>query len=105
MRVLLDERLPRGLASELIGHDVSTAQHEGWAGLTNGELLRRAEAHHFDAFLTAAQSLPLQQNLARAHIAIILLRAPSTKLEDLLPLVPRILSAIRRSRPRQLIRV
>ena len=42
MRVLLDEQLPRHLAQELRGHEVSTVQQKGWVGLKNGELLRRA---------------------------------------------------------------
>ena len=102
MRLLLDEQLPRGLARELIGHDVSTVQGEGWAGVSNGELLRRAEVRGFDALITADQSLPFQQNLALTRLAVIVLMAPTTKLEDLLPLVPRILSALRRSRRGQL---
>jgi len=102
VRVLLDEQLPRDLARELVGHDVSTVQAEGWAGVNNGELLRRAEAYGFDVLLTADQSLPFQQNLARARLAVIILRAPTTKLEDLLPLAPRILSALRGIRPGQL---
>ena len=36
---------------------------------------------------------------------MIVLTAPSTKLEDLLPLVPQILSALRRGRLGQLLRV
>jgi hypothetical protein len=36
MRVLLDEQLPRHLAREIGGHDVSTVQQRGWAGLKNG---------------------------------------------------------------------
>ena len=40
--MLLDEQLPRQLARELAGHEVRTVQREGWAGLKNGELLRRA---------------------------------------------------------------
>jgi hypothetical protein len=39
MRVLLDEQLPRRLARELVGHDVSTAQQQGWISVKNGELL------------------------------------------------------------------
>ena len=71
-------------------------------GLTNGELLGRAGQRGFDTFLTADRSLPFQQNLARVQLAVIILMAPTTKLEDLLPLVPRILSAIQRSRRGQL---
>jgi hypothetical protein len=42
VRVLLDEQLPRRLARYFAGHDVSTVQRQGWAGLKNGDLLRRA---------------------------------------------------------------
>ena len=38
VRVLLDERAPRKLRQELPGHDVSTLQEMGWAGLKNGPL-------------------------------------------------------------------
>ena len=37
MLVLLDEQLPRHLAREIGGHNVSTVQQRGWAGLKNGE--------------------------------------------------------------------
>ena len=64
MRVLLDEQLPRQLARHLIGHDVGTVQQQGWAGLTNGELLRRAADNAWEVFLTADQNIEFQQNLA-----------------------------------------
>lgn len=57
MRVLLDEQLPRQLARALTGHDGATVQQQGWAGLTNGELLRRAESAGFEVFVTADASL------------------------------------------------
>ena len=41
MRVLLDEQLPVDLAAELSGHTVDTVAGRGWAGIKNGELLRR----------------------------------------------------------------
>ena len=53
MRVLLDEQLPRHLARELRGHDVTTVQQERWAGLKNGELLRRAADAGFEVLITA----------------------------------------------------
>lgn len=94
MRVLLDEQLPRQLAQELSGHDVRTVQQQGWAGLTNGELLQGAAAESFDVFLTADQNLEFQQNLVRSPLRVIVLVAPSNALEDLLPLVPNILRVI-----------
>ena len=94
MRVLLDEQLPRLLASHLVGHDVRTVQQQGWAGLKNCELLRRAAGAAIDAFLTADQSLEFQQNLARSALLIVVLVAPSNKIEDLLPTIPRVLEEI-----------
>jgi len=94
VRILLDEQLPRRLVHHLSGHDVRTVQQEGWAGLKNGDLLRRAVARGFDVFLTADQNLQFQQNLAGAGLAVIVLYARSNKLDDLLPLVPAVLSVI-----------
>jgi Domain of unknown function (DUF5615) len=75
VRVLLDEQLPRPLARELAGHDVRTVQQEGWAGLKNGELLRRAVADDFEVFVTSDQNLEFQQNLANVRIGVVVLIA------------------------------
>jgi predicted nuclease of predicted toxin-antitoxin system len=105
MRVLLDEQLPRHLSRELTGHDVRTVQQQGWAGLQNGELLRRATVEGFEVFLTADQNLEYQQNLARSPLGVVVLVAASNALEDLLPLIPQTLRAIARSRPGKVVRV
>lgn len=105
MRVLLDEQLPRQLAPYLTGHAVRTVQQERWAGLTNGALLRQAEAAGFDLFVTADQNLEFQQNLRTVRLRIVLLEAASNALEDLLPLVPSTLVAMATVQPGQMIRV
>ena len=99
MRVLLDEQLPRQLARQLRGHLVRSVQQQGWGGLGNGELLRRAAAGGFEIFLTADQNLQFQQNLAGSPIGAIVLIASSNKIEDLLPLVASALAAIRDIKP------
>jgi len=101
VRVLLDEQLPRRLARELRGHEVRTVQQQGWAGLKNGELLRRAADEGFEVFVTGDQNLEFQQNLSRARVGVLVLVAPSNALEDLLPLVPSLLAALPNSRPGQ----
>ena len=88
MLVLLDEQLPRHLAREIGGHNVSTVQQRGWAGLKNGELLRVAADAGFEVLVTADRNLQFQQNLSQSRLGIILLIAPSNALEDSLPLVP-----------------
>ena len=80
-------------------------QQEGWAGLKNGELLRRAAESAFEALVTADQNLQFQQNLSRSAIGVVVLVAPSNAIEDLRPLVPGILTALERIRPGELIRV
>jgi hypothetical protein len=69
VRVLLDEQRPRQLATELVGHEVRTGQRQGWAGLGNGELLRRAAEAGFQVFLTADRGFQFQQNLADSRLA------------------------------------
>ncbi|MGH8586204.1 MAG: DUF5615 family PIN-like protein [Gammaproteobacteria bacterium] len=63
MRVLLDENLPHDLIAPLSRHDVSTVQGMGWAGVENGELLRRASGNA-DAFITMDRKLGREQNVA-----------------------------------------
>jgi hypothetical protein len=94
VRVLVDEQLPRQLVAYLVGHDAVTVQQQGWAGLKNGELLRRAAEAGFEVFLTADQNLQYQQSLDRLSFFTIVLVARSNKLDDLLPLIPRVLKAI-----------
>ncbi|MEO7682557.1 MAG: DUF5615 family PIN-like protein [Gemmatimonadaceae bacterium] len=88
MRVLIDESLPRALASALKGHEVRTVQQEGWSSISNGELLRLAVQSGFEVFLTPDRNLQYQQNIPKAGIGIVVLRGASNRIEDLLPLVP-----------------
>ena len=93
MRLLLDESLPRGLKQHLLVHEVETVSEQGWTGKSNGELLRLA-ADDFDAFLTADQNLEYQQNLRAYKLAVVVLAARTTRLEDLQPLVPEVLRVL-----------
>jgi hypothetical protein len=70
----------------------------GWAGLQNGELLRNAEKD-FDVLLTVDRNLAFQQNLPEFGIAVLVLHGRSNRLQDLLPLVPRILEALNDLQP------
>ena len=94
MRVLLDESLPRDLAKAIPGHDVRTVPGQGWAGYKNGALLRTAREAGFAALVTADRQMEHQQEIGRAGLALIVLRARSTRLEDLLPLMPRLLELL-----------
>ena len=90
MRILLDECVPRPLRRELPDHEVHTVVEMGWAGKRNGELLRLLTAEHFAVFLTTDQNLQYQQNFRRLQVAVVVLVAPTNKLDDLVPLMPTV---------------
>ena len=54
----------------LAGFEIATVQELGWAGITNGELLRLAE-NQFDVFITSDKNIPYQQNLSGRRLAIV----------------------------------
>ena len=71
MRVLLDESVPIQVRGALYSHRVSSAVEMGWRGISNGELLDRAEAAGFDLVIVADKNLRHQQNLTKRRIAIL----------------------------------
>jgi Domain of unknown function (DUF5615) len=105
VRVLLDESLPRQLARELTEHDVRTVPEQGWAGLRNSELLRRAIEEGFEVFLTADQNLEYQQNLQSLGLAVVVVMSRTNRMVDLHPLIPGILRAIPETRRGEVVRV
>ncbi|MCL4368913.1 MAG: hypothetical protein M1337_07080, partial [Actinobacteria bacterium] len=93
------------LASDLIGHDVSTVQREGWAGLENGALLAAAADRGFHVFVTKDQNLEYQQNLVQLRVGVVVLDAVSHAIEVLRPLVPATLEAIASVAPGEILHV
>jgi hypothetical protein len=93
MKILLDECVDWRLARDLSGHEVNTAGQMGWAALKNGELLALA-GQYFDVFVTVDRNLPFQQNVPGLKIAVIVLQVQSSRLVDLRPLIPALLSAL-----------
>ena len=99
MRVLLDECLPRRLIRDLSGeHQVTTVPRQGWAGLSDSELLRRIPGE-FDVWVTMDANLPFQQTLADKPFAVMILRSSSNRYEALRELVPGMLAALTEMRP------
>ena len=101
MRVLLDECLPKRLARELPGQEACTVQQMGWSGISNGKLLSLMRGQ-FDAFITVDSNLAYQQNLSILPVAVVVLRAPSNKIEDLRPLLPGLLATLASLKPGEL---
>ena len=70
----------------------------GWAGISNGDLLGRAQ-DRFDVLITMDGSMPSEQNLAKFRIAVIALRALSNRLDDTSPLMPQVLDLLASVKP------
>lgn len=104
MRILLDENLDWRLERFLPGHEVKSVPRLGWAALKNGKLLTRAQ-ENFDVLITMDSSMVREQNLARIRIAIGTLRAPSNRLADTSPLMPKVLALLPTLKPGKVTRV
>ena len=74
-------------------------------GLKNGDLLTAAESAEFDAFLTLDQGIEYQQNLIDRKIAIIVFRARSSRLKDLIPPIPACLTTLESIQAGQLVEI
>jgi len=87
VKILLDECVDRRLASDFVGHEVSTVEQMGWKSKENGELLALA-AKRFDVFVTTDRNLSFQQNVGTLEIAVVVMmyqiqiKLPSTTNEE-----------------------
>lgn len=70
----------------------------GWTGIKNGELLRRM-GDHYDALVTMDRSIEFQQHTSTLPFGIVVVGAPSNRMQDLRPLVPSILAAVDAVKP------
>ena len=103
MKILLDECLPLDLRHHLPGHEVHTAQWAGFKSLKNGQLLFEAERAGYDLFLTVDQGIPDQQNLAGRKISVLIIRARTNQIEDLLPVSSAILTVLQKIQPGEIV--
>jgi len=103
MKLLLDECIPRKFKDCFAGQECSTVPEAGLAGKKNGVLLSLAEDQGFEVFLTLDKGIQYQQNLAERSIAIVIVRARSNRMIDLLPHADACLAEIRSIQPGQII--
>jgi predicted nuclease of predicted toxin-antitoxin system len=94
MRLLLDENLDWRLRRDLAAHHVDSVPLIGWAGIENGELLKKAVEGGFDVLITMDSNMVHEQNLAKYPIAVVALRAASNRLADTRPLMPALLALL-----------
>jgi hypothetical protein len=94
VRVLLDENIPHDLIPQFAGHDVSTVQGLGWAGIKNGDLLQRAR-YTIDVFVTMNRKLETQHDLSAFPFGVLVIVARSNRMPDVLPLAEALQKPLR----------
>src|SRR5271165_6511688 len=89
MRILIDECLPAAMKETLtaLGHECETVRRAGYGSKKNGELLSLAEGR-WDVLLTSDRNIKYQQNMTGRKVSILILRAKSNRMRDVLPLIP-----------------
>ena len=94
-RALFDECVPRRLLRQhLLDLDASHVIDEGWAGRKNGLLLRSMLDAGFTTLVTVDRNLVYQQNVANVGVAVIVLHAQGNRVQDLLPLLQALRTAL-----------
>ena len=66
----------------------------GWAGKSNGALLRLAQANGFEAFVTADRGVEYQQNPDCLTLPVIILIARRTRIAELDLLMPQVIELL-----------
>ena len=84
----------------LANHSCTSVQAEGWSGIRNSELLKRAEAT-FDLLITADQNIVYQQNLSGSTISI--LELSTNDLRRILAAAALIQQAVEKIQPGQFV--
>lgn len=106
MKILVDECLPSELCGTLteMGHQCQTVRQAGFGSKKNGELLTIAEGR-WEVLLTGDQNIKYQQNMTGRNVSIVILRAKSNRMKDLMPLMPACGEALVSLQPGQVVEV
>ena len=82
-----------------------TVQRMGWAGVGNGDLLRLAAGHGFDALVTVDRGFEHEQNQDRLPVPVIVMIAARNRLQELQPLIPAVVAVLSGSLRNRIYRV
>jgi predicted nuclease of predicted toxin-antitoxin system len=106
MKILIDECLPDELKDSVtaMGHECQTVRRAGYGSKKNGELLMLAEGQ-WDVLLTSDRNIKYQQNMIGRSMSILILRAKSNRMKDLLPLMPACAETLLSIRPGRVVEV
>lgn len=94
MKILLDECVTKHLKAHLANFEVSTVREMNWSGIKNGKLMTLCADNAFDVLLTIDKNLQYQQNLHRYPVTIVVFNCITSKVDDLIKLLPSFRSKI-----------
>ena len=95
MKLLLDEQMPKSIAQEFpAGIEIHTVQSQGWAGVTNGALLKLAYESDFTALVSADKNIASQHNEQQLSIPVVILSVVRLRVDNLVPLIPKAVSEL-----------
>ena len=106
MKLLFDESLPYPIRNEFNQNSaqqlkIDFVQEIGWSGLTNGNLLEKAQTD-YDFFITGDTSIHEHTDLNNYSIPVVILHGPTNRLEDLVDLVPSAINCLESSQTKEI---
>ena len=100
MKVLLDENLPKKLKSDFNQHyQTFTIIEMGWAGYTNGALMKLMLENGFTVLLTFDKNLQFQQNFEKYSIAVLVYTAKSNSYNTLTAYSTKVIALLKNNLP------
>lgn len=98
MKVVIDEGVPRHLASALIEQGIDASRFpRKWISLSNGVLIRACEAEGYDVLVTNDKNIADQQSLQGKRLAVVAL--PHNRRRAIIERIEDIADTLRRANP------
>lgn len=98
MRILVDECVDPRIKRLFADHEIATVHEKQWDRLDDGALLAAAQ-DQFDVLLTIDRSLEFQQNVAKFHIAVLVVHVPKNQIAHYEAVQKELLLAVKQVRP------
>lgn len=102
--MLLDNNIPVKLANWIVGHEILHVRDLGWGSLLNGELVAAA-SDRFEFLITGDRNMQFQTSLKGSPICVLVLKAKSNHIDQLLLCVAPLLRLLETPRPGEYVEI
>ena len=99
MKLLFDRCIPKAFADLFSKYDSTHASELGWGELTNGELVRRADAEGYRVLITVDGNMQYQTSLKGLQLGALIVNVPNNRFETLAACTRDIDAALPRVQP------